>query len=458
MKRALVLLALAACSDTVHVEPAQGEVLLYVDTDAPLAVAPDAPDASTAPPPLFDRLSIEIFPPGATTPCAGCVNAFDVDTDLFRTAGASVGIAPTPGEDGWRARVRLFGVAHTFPDGSPDPAATIERVVALPAVADTGKIAVTVVLATDDVGKTAPLDAPTAPDADGAPSPSAVGTWPGATRVDCADAAPAGMVCVPGGAFWMGDEHRVFTSIPGHDGFVPRLVVLAPFFMDATEVTVARFRAAGQTTLTWSGGSTGDRLTDFCTWTASPGPFEQRPLECIRQLLARATCKASGGDLPTEAQYEYVLGALVSHTFPWGEDLPSCDDAIHGRTGWGIFAGDSAECITPAPPGGPTDVGRGRLDRLALAGGEIVDLAGNVAEWARDDWNRHDEPCWSGAGVLHDPVCHGVSAADGAANAVRGGDWLVPGGELQRVERASAPTSTLTPEIGFRCVRKATPL
>ncbi len=457
MKRAVALLALAACSDTVHVQPAPGEILLYVDTDAPLPVAPDSPYAAGAPTPLFDRLRIEIFPPGAAAPCAGCENAFSVDTDLLHAFGASVGIAPPPNQDGWRARVRLFGVARTAPDGTPDPGATIDRVVALPPVAETGKIAITVVLATDDVGEPAALDAPTDPDSLDAPSSSAVGTWPGATQTTCADAPRAGEVCVPGGAFWMGDEHRVFSSIPGHDGFAPRLVVLSPFWLDATEVTVAAFRKVSTKALSWNGNSTGDSLVDFCTFTSQPGAFEQRPIVCVTQTIARTVCQARGADLPTEVQYEYLLGGLVSHTFPWGEDLPACGDAVYGRTGYGIFAGDTAECLTPTPPGGPMDVGNGRLDRLALPGGVILDLAGNVAEWARDDWNRHDERCWTGTGVLHDPLCRGTSA-DGIASPVRGGDWIVSGGELARAERASAKVGLLTPEIGFRCARKAAAL
>lgn len=453
--RRLFFVVLVACGDTVKTEPPPGEIVLYVDTDAPLPVAPDSPGARDAPPALFDRLRIEIYAPGQTTPCDGCVNAFAVDTELFRAAKASIGISPPPGVSGFRARVSLYAAAFTSPAGDPDPAAMIQRVVTLPVVAEQGRTEITVMLETDATGSAATLDAPEDPIA-GPPGSSLVGTWPGAQRVACEDAQHAGEVCVPGGAFFIGAEHRAFTAIPGHDGLAPRLVVLSPFWLDATEVTVAKFRASKRFAYPWSGSSTGAGILDFCTLTPSPGAFESRPVNCMLWREADAFCRAKGKQLPTEAQYEYVLGGLVAHTFPWGEDQPTCDDAVFGRTGYGIFANDSAPCLTPTPPGGPADVGSGRRDQLVLPTGTIFDLAGNVAEYTRDTWNRHDEPCWSPTTIMHDPVCTKVSS-DGKGNSVRGGDWVVPGGELARQERTYVGGTTSTPEIGFRCARKSTP-
>jgi sulfatase modifying factor 1 len=456
MRPRILLALLVACGDTVKTDPPPGQIVLYIDTDAPVPIAPDSPDASDAAPPLFDRLRIEIFAPGQTTPCDGCDNAFAVDTDLFRAGKASVGVSPPAGVSGFRARVRLYPAAYTSPAGDPDPGTVIDRVVALPVVAEQGRIDITVMLETDTTGIPGSLDAPSDPIA-GAPSSSLVGTWSGAERVPCADAQHKGEVCVPGGAFFIGAEHRTFTAIPGHDGLAPRLVVLSPFWLDATEVTVAQFRKskpAAADVFSWSGGTTGVAVTDFCNSTAAPGPFESRPVNCMTWRTADAYCRSKGKLLPTEAQIEYVLGGLVSHTFPWGEDPPACEDAVFGRTGYGIFANDSAPCRSAAPPGGTLDVGSAKRDRLALATGTLLDLAGNVAEFAQDTWNYHHERCWSATTVYRDPVCS-KQGIEGTAHTVRGGDWVIPGGELARQGRVVAPVKLATPEIGFRCARKA---
>jgi formylglycine-generating enzyme required for sulfatase activity len=460
MKRALaaaIAIALASCTDTERVVGPPGSIALYLDTDAPLPPAGGLAVLASDPQPLFDRVAIEVFAPGSRVPCAGCVNTFALDADLLRQRAASIVIAPLPGTAGYRARVRLFLAANTTADGEPDPRATVDVTVALPSVGADGRTDVTVTLLTDAVGVPAgTLDAPVDA-APGRPATSRVGTWPDAARVDCADPPREGEVCVPGGAFWMGTERDIFTAIPSHDALGPRLVVLAPFYLDATEMTVARYRAAKGVALEWSGETSGDTLTDFCTTTKTPGPNEDRPANCMNWASARSACAAFGEVLPTEAQLEYVASGLGRHRFVWGDDQPACGDAVFGRTGYGKFSADSAPCKPPVSPGGPAPVGGGALDRLTLPTGTIVDIAGNVGEFARDDWNRHDEPCWAGAGVYRDPLCIGKSAADGATHSERGGDWLVTGGQLTRTARTGNAPAILSPEIGFRCGRPATP-
>ena len=47
--------------------------------------------------------------------------------------------------------------------------------------------------------------------------------------------------------------------------------------------------------------------------------------------------------------------------------------------------------------GGPVPVTKtqGLRDALSLPGGVISNIAGNLAEYARDSWQRWDEQCWS---------------------------------------------------------------
>ncbi len=455
------LVVLAACEDAVKVEPAEGHVLLLVDTDAPLprARAPGPLD----PAPLFDRLRIQVYAPGATVPCEGCTNEFSIDEDLLRRGAASVGIAPLPETSGYRARVRMFSRRLTGEDGEPDPDAVLETVVALPVVGATGKIEASVVLHTDDVGtKVGSLEEPIEPTL-GAASSSAVGTWPLAARVACAEDPPPGMVCVPGGAYWMGDRRKPWAVLPGHDVTRPRLVVLSPFFMDAHEVTAGEFRAQGKgiPAYAYPGGTTGATLLDYCTYAPSLVGRDEMPMNCLLWSGASAYCRRRGADLPTEAQTEYVAGGLQNLAFPWGEDVPACEDAVFSRLGYGLFANSTTTCRPAEPYGGPVEVGTSRRDRLALPTGTIVDIAGNVAEFQRDRWHRKDEPCWVKPGVYQDPVCGNAQplSVDGDRRTVRGGNWLVTGGQLERTNRASAQTPIYaSPEVGFRCVKPSAPL
>src|SRR5262249_20789067 len=65
-----------------------------------------------------------------------------------------------------------------------------------------------------------------------------VGTWPLAGPVPGARPPEARMVCVPGGAFLMGDVSSIFVASSELATVPERVVVLSPFAMDAQEMTV----------------------------------------------------------------------------------------------------------------------------------------------------------------------------------------------------------------------------
>ena len=442
------------------------QIVVPVDTDAPVpsAAASLVPLDATAP--LFDTLQVDLFAPGEASACAGCSNTFALDEAALQARTVSFGVAAPPGVPGYRMRLRMYPSWATLSGAPPEPGAAgnvpdsvVDTIVDVPVVGDGQVVDFTVLLATDTVGVPVGSLAAPASMTPGAPAASMVGTWPSAARVPCAGQAPSGTVCIPGGAFWMGNA-KVVGEGDANGSDELRLVVVSPFFLDATEVTVGRLRAGGvQAEVLWSGSSSGTQIQDFCTDTAAPAGREDVPVNCIGWMTARSFCVARGGDLPTEAQFEYVASAFQGRSFVWGEDAPACPDAVLEGGGWGLNElSPFQDCKPATPPGGPLAVGTQvtppRRDRLELATGTVYDLVGNVQELTRDLWNRQDEACWSTPGVYRDPLCASTTSVDAQGqrlNVVRGGCYLSPPRGGTAAVRTFLSETQASPEIGFRC-------
>jgi formylglycine-generating enzyme len=460
--RLALLVALAACSNGV-VAPPRGQILLTIDTDAPIAEPNSGPLPIDQPQPLFDRVRVDVLG-SSDALCDRCSNDFPIDAAALRSLRVSVGIVPAPGVTGVRARVRLY-VSRFSSLGEPNPDSTIDAVVSLPTVAEDGIIPVTVLLLTDNVGLPASVDAPVAPLA-GTPSRSMVGTWGPAARVVCNESvqAQAGEVCIPGGAYWMGSDNKELLDQVGSTWH--RLAVLSPFYMDSTEVTAGTFRASGLTPDgAWSGGTAGTDYHDWCTVDFNPSPRDVLPANCIGHESALAFCRMKGATLPSEAQFEYVASGLRSSRFSWGSDDPTCADAVWGRAGFGIWMNAEPEqCLPTAQAlgklGGPERPGFGLLDHVDLpAGGSVYDLAGNVSEWVLDSFQSQTEPYWAQQGVLTDPLCTEPTKLSSLTLSTRGGDWSSGGQALAAAARNQVPgfAGGNSEVSGFRCVRPAPP-
>ena len=329
----------------------------------------------------------------------------------------------------------------------------------MPRVPAEGVVERTLFLPTDAVGvPSSDLDHPIETIA-GRPSPSAVSTWSHAPRVDCDVAPAAGEVCIPGGAFWLGSASlKEFRYWFDPDAGARRLAVLAPFAIDSHEVTVAQFRSAGFTTNPWSESPDGGAAEDWCTFTAAAGPHENFPVNCVDRKQARAYCQSLGKDLPTEAQFEYVAGALRSNLWPWGSEVPSCKDAIVARSYLvaDVFTTSQA-CRGARNVDAPLPVGsasRDRVDSPSRHGGSVFDLVGNVSEFTRDTFQFRSDVCWVTKGLYFEPICDRVGTAPPGI-VIKGGNWAwTPALSLASLRwPASAPSSS-DPWIGFRCVRR----
>jgi formylglycine-generating enzyme required for sulfatase activity len=308
------------------------------------------------------------------------------------------------------------------------------------------------------------------PDLTVSPSPK-VGTWGAPVPCTAAPRAPGHApdgtplfddeVCVPGGAFVMGGAQGA-EGIPSDD-LPERVASVAPFLLDRYEVTVSRFRhalAAGFTggapvanpgPITSSSGGFGS--PSQCTWSDAPLGREAYPVTCISHDVARAFCRFEGGDLPSEAQWEYaaaVAGRPGRTTYPWGDgdgQDPSCSQIVYAR--FDNSANDVGRCFGAAPAG-PAPVTSQPGDITPLG---IVGLGGNVAEMTRDMFASLGAACWLAA-ATNDPLCQGP----GPATTWRGGAWDVTSLDLQVTRRGVVPTPSVWGSgVGLRCVRPGAP-
>ena len=446
---ALGLALLAGCREDAL--PPQGQVLVYLDTNAPVRVATSLRE----PVALFDRVLVEIFPPGSATPCAECRRELAIDADKLAARSFSFGFVPPARVLGYRLRVVLFRSAGGL---AARPESSIALVGFLPAVREEGITEITANLRVEDVGTVrGTLDAPILFDR-GAPAASAAGTWPGALVTPCAGAPPEGAVCVPGGAFFMGDPRvTVIGTLLG--GRRERIAIVSPFHLDAHEVTVGEMRASGVAVIDTRARATDpvddldDNLAGTCDYTTKAGANEALPVNCLSPALAQRYCAKRGGDLPSEAEIELVASLRGTALLPWGTRTPACSEAAVES---GVVPGDAGIGCTPRDPFAvgnrvlPRAPGSGSLDRVLLEGGTIVDLHANLAELTRDAFQQDEGPCWSAA-LVTDPRCDDPSAT---YRSVKGGNLVDVPVELPQA-RSAVDLRDHQAKVGFRCAYRA---
>ncbi len=153
-----------------------------------------------------------------------------------------------------------------------------------------------------------------------------------------------------------------------------------------------------------------------------------QPVVCVSWYQARAFAKWIGGDLPTEAQWEYVAkSAKENSRYPWGNDYSADFIAIHSDT-------SSEVCSRPS---GNSKQG-------------VCDMIGNVWEWVLDDFHQNYElsPRDGKAWCAH-PDCDFMPRTP---KTYRGGGWFKNKIELNTIKRHFGYPSGKTNHIGFRVV------
>ena len=258
------------------------------------------------------------------------------------------------------------------------------------------------------------------------------------------------MSFIEGGTFDMGrlDRNRnLIESIP---------VTLGDYWIDQTEVTLRMYDICVREGSCKPAG----RSALLVTMAENNEPIDPRfPAIQVDWGMARNYCQWVGGDLPSEAQWEYAAGSRPENTFAsfvWeGQPLQSgdlCDFANYGS------------CTSPTASPRPIVVGlklQGRTDQ------SVFDMAGNVYEWTLDVKNFEyfsqalDEAETNSEGELVDPVSTAPEAVDDLVLAdepepfdriLKGGSYFDSINTLRAQHRNSAPEFLSFDTIGFRCV------
>ncbi len=162
--------------------------------------------------------------------------------------------------------------------------------------------------------------------------------------------APPKRIAYPGGKALLGSP-----DWEKHEARGTASSVVAPYELDAYEVTHARYRAcvsAGTCTAT-GGGDPGD------------------PVRSVTPEQAETFCRFVGGRVPTGA--EWVLSAMgrEARRFAWGSTGLVCRRAVYGTTHGPCADGATGPELAGSRPDGATPEG-------------ALDLSGNVAEWTRE--------------------------------------------------------------------------
>jgi sulfatase modifying factor 1 len=314
------------------------------------------------------------------------------------------------------------------------------------------------------------------------------------------EAAPVGMVWIPGGEFSMGAQDPPGLQDPigmqaTTDSRPVHRVLVDGFWMDATEVTNEAFTAFVTATgyitvaerkpraedfpgakpkdlvpgsVVFSPPSHAVPLTDELVWWSyvsganwlhPSGPEssikgkEQRPVVHVAFEDALAYAHWAGKRLPTEAEWEFAArGGLTGQVFPWGNAFKNGDRWM-ANSHQGHFPDHDS--------GADAFAGIAPVAQFPANGYGLYDVAGNVWEWT-SDWYRADyyRQLAATGSVARNPQGPADSldpAEPGVKKRVhRGGSFLCTDQFCSRYmvgTRGKGEISTGTNHLGFRCVK-----
>lgn len=200
-----------------------------------------------------------------------------------------------------------------------------------------------------------------------------------------------------------------------------KVVSMSPFAIHTTEVT-QEFFAKIMSTL-----DSAKRIPDRSAFKGA-----KKPVQNITWEKAQYACKVLGGDLPTEAQWEFAGRAGSNEGVLWKLDDVSSVDR------YAVFAGNSLKKGKADPAYGPQDVASRKPNAWGL-----YDMSGNVTEWTRDNYF---------AITFAVEKSNPTGSYWGTDKVLKGGSWKDKVKKLNMTARNDEDPRYWSDWIGFRCV------
>jgi formylglycine-generating enzyme required for sulfatase activity len=267
------------------------------------------------------------------------------------------------------------------------------------------------------------------------------------------------MIYVPSGSFQMGSTNEqideAFQSCAGQSRcfrFIftiespAHTVTLDEFWIDQTEVTNAQFVAFlnangnqiehGKTWVKTISEDSESRIIQYGDIFQTQEGYADHPIHMVSWYGASAYCEWVGGQLPTEAQWEYAARGPDGWIYPWGNNLPTPQLLNYNHNVGGLVPVGSY-------PDGSSWVG-------------ALDMAGNADEWVNDWFDQRNGE------IVHDDdysIYYSISPTEnptgpetGTFKVLRGSGSAHSAHEVRTTFRAFAIPYDHLLGAGFRCV------
>jgi formylglycine-generating enzyme required for sulfatase activity len=260
---------------------------------------------------------------------------------------------------------------------------------------------------------------------------------PGITKIRSNDNAV--MVYVPEGEFILGSDEE---DVEADENEKPQTIIfLEAFWIDRYEVTNAQYKKFVDATNYKVPFIDAGWATPY-NWTnrTYPEGLEDYPVLLVDWNDAQAYCAWAGARLPTEAEWEKAARGTDGRTYPWGDEIPSCEYAVIYEGKPIIIENEQFGCgqIRPWPVGSKP---------AGVSSYGALDMVGNVWEWTSSlDLSYPYSP----DDGRESPEANGSRIA-------RGGSWDDPNvaKRVRPAYRLDLPPDARNISLGLRCAISA---